>query len=57
MDMFRLSSLVSEHETKRAGTEIVKQSQSSPLSSLMYPILQVLDEEYLDVDAQLGGTF
>jgi tyrosyl-tRNA synthetase len=57
MDIFRLSSLVSEHEAKRAGTEVVKQSQNSPLSSLMYPILQTLDEEYLGVDAQVGGTF
>jgi tyrosyl-tRNA synthetase len=57
MDIFRLSSLVSEHEAKRAGTEVLKQSQSAPLSSLMYPILQSLDEEYLDVDAQIGGKF
>jgi tyrosyl-tRNA synthetase len=57
MDIFRLSSLVSEHDAKRAGTEVVKQSQSAPLSSLMYPILQSLDEEYLGVDAQIGGTF
>lgn len=39
-DIFRLSSLVSEHDAKKAGTEVVKQSQNAPLSSLMYPILQ-----------------
>jgi tyrosyl-tRNA synthetase len=57
MDIFHLSSVVSEHDAKRAGTEVVKQSQNSPLSSLMYPILQILDEEYLGVDAEIGGTF
>jgi tyrosyl-tRNA synthetase len=56
MDVYRLCSLVSEHETKKAGAEIVKQSDNSPLSGLLYPILQVLDEQYLDVDAQFGGA-
>ena len=55
MDVYRLSSLVSEHEAKRAGAEIVKKSDNAPLSGLLYPILQVLDEEHLHVDAQLGG--
>jgi hypothetical protein len=57
MDVYRLCSLVSEHEAKKAGAEIVKQSDNAPLSGLLYPILQVLDEQYLDVDAQFGGAF
>ena len=57
MDLYRLSSLVSEHDARRAGAEIVKQSDSSgPLSGLLYPLLQVLDEQYLDVDVQFGGN-
>ena len=55
MDVYRLSSLVSEHDAKRAGAEVVKQSGNAPLSGLLYPILQVLDEEYLNCDAELGG--
>ena len=55
MDVYKLSSCISEHEAKKAGAEIVKQSDSAPLSSLLYPVLQVLDEQYLDVDAQFGG--
>ncbi|RFU27643.1 hypothetical protein B7463_g8691, partial [Scytalidium lignicola] len=55
MDVYKLSSLVSEHDAKKAGAEIVKQSKSAPLSGLLYPILQVLDEEHLEVDAQFGG--
>ncbi|KAB8227190.1 hypothetical protein ETB97_009479 [Aspergillus alliaceus] len=56
MDLYRLSSLVSEHDAKKAGAEVVKQSNNSPLSGLMYPLLQCLDEEYLKCDAQLGGV-
>ncbi|KAL5002187.1 hypothetical protein BDV10DRAFT_181872 [Aspergillus recurvatus] len=55
MDVYKLSSLVSEHDAKKAGAEIVKQSANAPLSGLLYSILQVLDEEHLKVDAQLGG--
>ncbi len=55
MDVYKLCSLVSEHDAKKAGAEIVKQSDNAPLSGLLYPILQCLDEQYLDVDAQFGG--
>lgn len=55
MDVYKLCSLVSEHDAKKAGAEVVKQTDNAPLSGLLYPILQVLDEQYLDVDAQFGG--
>lgn len=55
MDVYKLCALVSEHDAKKAGAEIVKQSDNAPLSGLLYPILQCLDEQYLDVDAQFGG--
>ncbi|PLB44821.1 tyrosyl-tRNA synthetase [Aspergillus steynii IBT 23096] len=55
MDVYKLCSMVSEHDAKKAGAEVVKQSDNSPLSGLLYPILQVLDEEYLKVDVQFGG--
>nr|KMM65417.1 tyrosyl-tRNA synthetase [Coccidioides posadasii RMSCC 3488] len=41
MDLFRLSSVVTEHDAKKAGAEVVKQA---------------LDEEHLGVDAQFGGV-
>lgn len=56
MDLYKICSLVSEHDAKRAGAEVVKQSDNAPLSGLLYPALQVLDEQHLDVDAQLGGV-
>lgn len=55
MDIYKMTSLTSEHDAKKAGAEVVKQSANSPLSGLLYPILQVLDEQYLNVDAQFGG--
>ncbi|KZF22382.1 tyrosyl-tRNA synthetase [Xylona heveae TC161] len=56
MDLFRLSSVVSEHDSKKAGAEVVKQSENAPLSGLIYPLMQALDEEHLKVDAQFGGA-
>ncbi|XP_042901680.1 tyrosine--tRNA ligase, cytoplasmic isoform X2 [Parasteatoda tepidariorum] len=56
LDVYRLSSLVTEHDAKKAGAEVVKQVDHPFLSSLMYPGLQALDEEYLKVDAQFGGV-
>lgn len=56
MDIFRLSSMVTEHDAKRAGAEVVKQVDNAPLSGLIYPLMQALDEEHLGVDAQFGGV-
>ena len=55
LDVYKLSSLVTEHDAKKAGAEVVKQSQNPLLSGLLYPGLQALDEEYLKCDAQFGG--
>ena len=56
MDLFRLSSMVTEHDAKKAGAEVVKQVENSTLSGLLYPLMQALDEEHLGVDAQFGGV-
>ncbi|KAJ2449060.1 Tyrosine--tRNA ligase cytoplasmic [Coemansia sp. RSA 2336] len=55
MDNYKLAALVSEHDAKKAGSEVVKQVESPALSGLLYPGMQALDEEYLGVDAQFGG--
>ncbi|KAI5305564.1 hypothetical protein KEM55_008935, partial [Ascosphaera atra] len=55
-DVYRLSSITTEHDAKRAGAEVVKQVDNAPLSGLIYPLMQALDEEHLDVDAQFGGV-
>lgn len=56
LDMYRLSSLVTEHDAIKAGAEVVKQVANPKISGILYPELQALDEEYLHVDAQFGGT-
>jgi tyrosyl-tRNA synthetase len=56
MDLFRLASVTTEHDAKKAGAEVVKQVSNAPLSGLIYPLMQALDEEYLKVDAQFGGV-
>ncbi len=39
--MIRLSSMVTEHDARKAGAEVVKQAQHPLLSGLLYPGLQV----------------
>ena len=56
LDVYRLSSLVTDHDARKAGAEVVKQVAHPLLSGLLYPGLQALDEEYLNVDAQFGGV-
>ena len=42
LDVYKLSSCITENEAKRAGAEVVKQTSSPPISGLLYPILQVV---------------
>lgn len=41
LDVYRLSSIVTEHDAKKAGAEVVKQVEHPLLSGLLYPGLQV----------------
>ncbi|KAI5191782.1 tyrosyl-tRNA synthetase [Nematocida minor] len=56
LDMHKLSMIVSINDAKKAGSEVVKQSDNPLLSGLVYPGMQALDEEHLQVDAQFGGV-
>lgn len=56
LDVYRLTSTVTQHDARKAGAEVVKQVEHPLLSGLLYPGLQALDEEYLKVDAQFGGV-
>lgn len=55
-DLFKLISQTTLHDAKKAGAEVVKQTQDPLIGSLLYPLLQALDEEYLECDAQFGGV-
>lgn len=56
LDVYKLSSVVTQHDAKKAGAEVVKQVEHPLMSGILYPGLQALDEEYLKVDAQFGGV-
>ena len=56
LDNYKLCAIVTEHDAKKAGAEVVKQVESPLLSGLLYPGLQALDEQYLDCDFQFGGV-
>ena len=55
-DVLKESSLVSVHDSNKAASDVVKMGKSPKLSGLIYPIMQNLDEQYLDADVQLGGV-
>ena len=56
-DLLRLSSVVTVGTSTKASSEVVKQIRGSDalLSHLLYPLMQALDETYLNADLELGG--
>ncbi len=54
-DLLKLSTMSTIHDSKKASSDVVKQDENPKLSGLIYPLMQALDEEYLDVDVQYGG--
>jgi tyrosyl-tRNA synthetase len=55
MDVYKLNANTTVNQAKHAGAEVVKQSDNPPMTGLLYPGLQALDVQYLDVDATIGG--
>ena len=55
-DVLRMSSFSSINDCKRAASEVVKFGDNPPTAGLIYPIMQALDEHYLEADVQYGGT-
>lgn len=56
MDRFKLEGITRIATAQKAGAEVVKQTDDPTLGGLIYPLMQALDEQYLDVDAQFGGV-
>ncbi|KAL8889347.1 MAG: hypothetical protein Q9215_003376 [Flavoplaca cf. flavocitrina] len=54
-DLLRLSKRVSVHDAVKASSEIVKSTGDPVMADGIYPMMQLLDEEYLGVDAEFGG--
>lgn len=53
-ELFRLASTSTVSRALRAASEVTRMKDPK-VSELLYPLLQVLDEQYLDIDIQLGG--
>lgn len=56
LDMLKLSTYVSVHDATKAASEVVKLGDNPRLGGLIYPLMQILDEEYLGADVQYGGN-
>ncbi len=55
-DTLKLSTMTSINDAKHAASEVVKLGDNPKMSGIIYPLMQALDEVYLDVDAQFGGV-
>ena len=55
MDIYKSASKITNKRCIKAGSDVVKQIENPFLSNLLYPILQCLDEKFLEADAQFGG--
>ncbi|MEK6900087.1 MAG: tyrosine--tRNA ligase [Nanoarchaeota archaeon] len=55
LDVLKLSTFTSIHDATKAASEVVKFGDNPKLSGIIYPLMQALDEEYLDADVQYGG--
>lgn len=56
LDVYKMLSHTTLSHAKHAGAEVVKQSENPLMTSLIYPVLQALDEEYLSTDIDFGGN-
>ena len=54
LDVLKMSTIATVDRATRAASEVTRM-KNPKVSELIYPIMQALDEEYLDVDIQLGG--
>ncbi|MFH1473813.1 MAG: tyrosine--tRNA ligase [Candidatus Aenigmatarchaeota archaeon] len=55
MDIWKIATIATVVRTTRAASEVTRM-KNPKTSELVYPIMQALDEQYLDADIQLGGT-
>lgn len=56
MDLLKLMNVTHVKQAQKAGAEVVKNSDDPLVTSLIYPMLQALDEKYLEADVELGGV-
>lgn len=55
-DVLKISTFASVNDARRAASEVVKFGDNPKLSGLIYPLMQAVDEVYLEADVQYGGV-
>lgn len=55
LDTLKMATNASVRDCTKAASEVVKMGDSPKLSGLIYPIMQSIDEQYLEADVQYGG--
>jgi tyrosyl-tRNA synthetase len=53
-DVLKIASMATVNRATRAASEVTRMKEPK-VGELIYPIMQALDEQYLNVDVQLGG--
>ncbi len=53
-DLLKMATSVTVNRATRAASEVTRM-KNPKVSEIIYPLMQALDEEYLDVDMQIGG--
>jgi tyrosyl-tRNA synthetase len=56
MNVLKMSTFTTIRDANKAASDVVKFGDNPKLSGLIYPLMQALDEEYLGVDVQYGGS-
>jgi tyrosyl-tRNA synthetase len=54
-DLLKMCTYTTVKGAMHSASEVVKLGTSPKLAGLLYPLMQSLDEQYLDVDVQYGG--
>lgn len=55
LDLLRMAADTTIARTRRAGSEVVRQSETPTLGGLLYPLMQSLDVAALEADIAYGG--
>ncbi|MEF8881210.1 MAG: tyrosine--tRNA ligase [Halapricum sp.] len=56
LELLRMAAETTISRTKRAASEVVRESDSPKLGGLIYPLMQTLDVDALDADIAYGGV-
>jgi tyrosyl-tRNA synthetase len=55
LDLYKLSSETTVRNALKSASDVVKHGDNPKVSGIIYPLMQSLDEVYLDADVQLGA--